>query len=88
MMECSSTEVQGKEQVNKNIKIGKLFPILFFINVIFFATVKSWKMEQDQFNSTFELYSNKVQIDMHKNLIQYRKFIKCYQVNNSIRLFK
>ena len=33
--ECSIMDVQGEEQVDKSIKMGKLFPILFFIHLIF-----------------------------------------------------
>ena len=41
-------------------------------------------MEEDQFNSSFELYWAKVQNDLHKNLIQYGTFMKSYLVSNSL----
>ena len=76
-MECSSTEVQGKEQVNKSIKMGKLFPALFFIHLIFSTAAKLWEAKEDNFNSVFELCWNKVQHDPHNILVQYNytKFI-------------
>ena len=88
MMKHSSTEIQGKEQVNKSIKMGKLFPALFFILLIFSTTVKSWEVKEDNFNSAFELCWNKAQHGLHNNLIQYnyRKFIKYCQVNNRLRI--
>ena len=60
---------------------------LFFIPLFFSATAESWKIEEDQFNSAFELYCNKAQNDLHQNLIlyNYTKFIKSYQVNNIIK---
>ena len=42
-------------------------------------------MDEDKFNSIFELCWHKVQHGLHKNLIQYRKFIKSYQFNISLR---
>ena len=79
MTECSSTEVPGKEEVDKGIKMGKLFPVLSFITLIFSTTAESWKTEEDQFNSAFEWYCNKVQNDTQNDtLIQYRKFCHIY----------
>ena len=65
--------------------MGKLFLVLFFTLLIFSATAKSWEVEEDQLNSIFELYGHKVQYGSHKNLIQYRKFIRSHQVNNRLR---
>ena len=73
--------------MNKSIKIGKVFPVLFFIHLIFSARAKLWKVGEDQFNSVYELCWVMVQNDSYKNLIKYnyRKFIKSYKVNNSHR---
>ena len=70
----------------KSIKIGKLIPILFFVILAFSTTTVSRKAEEDKFNSTFDLFYEKVQNDMHKNLFRYKSVIKLQQFNNSIRI--
>ena len=65
--------------------MGWLFPVLLFTHFISSTTAKSWEVEEDKFNSIFELYWHKLQHGSHKNLVQYAKFIKSYQVNNILR---
>ena len=56
---------------------------MFFINLLFSWTAEAWKTLEDQFNSTFDLYYDKVQNDAHINPFQYKTFIKAI---NSIRI--
>ena len=66
--------------------MGKLFPVLFFINLTISTTAESWKTEEDQFYSTFDLYY-KVQMMHIETYFNIKHLLNCINLTTVLEYY-